>query len=262
MPPRSSAAPSLAPLALSASLAASGGAPLASAHPILSPSYLRDPRLAPHSSAFLSFAGWSSAGLQSQLLNLVSLSLVLYIIKVPAAPFVDRWASAGPTYGCRAAAGPSALPQASAGPHATPLALLLLRIHPLALGFLLRLRSIVRCRSLCGPQPVALRSLSFRRSDLLPFLIVFPPDFRLSTPGCMFGLRLYIAVRRLYRLFCPSEGGRCAVDDAPLPRRPVSHAVSYSGSGPLDTLGFSAVWFCPGMRSPCGVLYTWQRELV
>ena len=49
-----SAAPSLAPLALSASLAAplfsaaSGGAPLASAHSTLSPSYLRDPHLAPH----------------------------------------------------------------------------------------------------------------------------------------------------------------------------------------------------------------------
>ena len=40
------------------------------------------------------------------------------------------------------------------------------------------------------------------------------------------------------------------------PLRPVSHAVSCSGSGLLDTLGFSAVWFCPGMRSPCGVLYT------
>ena len=42
-----SAAPSLAPLALSASLAAAGGAPLASAHSTLSPSYLHDPRLAP-----------------------------------------------------------------------------------------------------------------------------------------------------------------------------------------------------------------------
>ena len=61
-----SAAPNLAPLALSASLAApqfsaaSGGAPLASAHSALSPSYLRVPRLAPQSSAFPSFAGWSS----------------------------------------------------------------------------------------------------------------------------------------------------------------------------------------------------------
>ena len=136
----------------------------------------------PQSSAFPSYAGWSSAGLQSHLWN-----LVLFIIRVPADPFVDRWASAGPTHGCRAAAGPCALPQASAGPHATPLALLLLRLHLLALGFLLQLRSLVRCRSLLGTQPVALRSLNVRWSDLPPFLIVFPPGFCLSTPGCMFG---------------------------------------------------------------------------
>ena len=113
--------------------------------------------------------------------------------------------------------GPSALPQASAGPHATPLALLLLRIHPLALGFLLWLRSLVRCGSLRGPQPVALRSLNVWRSDLPPFLIVFPPGFRLSPPGCMFGLRLSIAVHRLYRLFCPVRGDAVR---SPLPRRP------------------------------------------
>ena len=86
------------------------------------------------------------------------------------------------------------------------LALLLLRVLPLALGFLLRLRSLVRCKSLRGPQPVALRCLNVRRFDLPTFLIVFSPGFRLSTPGCMFGLRLYIAVRRLYRLFCPVRG--------------------------------------------------------
>ena len=61
------------PLTLLASLAApqfsaaSGGAPLAFAHSTLSPSYLRDPRLAPQSSAFPFIAGWSSTGLQSQL---------------------------------------------------------------------------------------------------------------------------------------------------------------------------------------------------
>ena len=66
MPLWSSAALSLAPLALSASLAApqfsaaSGGAPLASARSALSPSYLRIPRLASQSSTFPSFAGWSS----------------------------------------------------------------------------------------------------------------------------------------------------------------------------------------------------------
>ena len=97
------------------------------------------------------------------------------------------------------------------------LALLLLRIHPLALGFLLQLQSLVWCRSLRGPQPVALRSLNVRRSDLPTFLIVFPPGFRLSSPGCMFGLRLYIAVRRLYRLFCPVRGDAVR---SPLPRRP------------------------------------------
>ena len=75
------------------------------------------------------------------------------------------------------------------------LGLLLLRIRPLALGFLLQLRSLVRCKSLRGPQPVALWSLNFRLSDLPTFLIVFPPGFRLSTPGCMFGLWLYVAVR-------------------------------------------------------------------
>ena len=122
-------------------------------------------------------------------------------------PFVDPWASAGPY----------ALPQASAGPHAPPLALLLLRIHPLALGFLLRLRSLVWCGSLRGPQPVALRCLNVRWSDLPRFLIVFPPGFRLSTPGCMFGLRLYSAVHRLYQLFCPVMGDAVR---SPLPRRP------------------------------------------
>ena len=101
-----------------------------------------------------------------------------------------------------------------------PLALLLLRIHQLALGFLLRLRCLVRCGSLRGPQPVALRSLNVRRSDLPPFLIVFPPGFRLSTPGCMFGLRLYIAVHRLYRLFCPVRGDAVR---SPMPR---CHGVS------------------------------------
>ena len=60
-----------------------------------------------------------------------------------------------------------------------PLALLLLSIHPLALGFLLRLQSLVRCLCLRGPQSVALRSLNVRRSDLPPFLVVFPPGFRL-----------------------------------------------------------------------------------
>ena len=87
-------------------------------------------------------------------------------------------------------------PQALAGRHATPL----------ALRFLLRLRSLVQCGSLRGPQPVALRSLNVRRSDLPLFLIVFPLGFRLSTLGRMFGLRLSIAVHRLYRLFCPVRG--------------------------------------------------------
>ena len=96
-----------------------------------------------------------------------------------------------------------------------PLAFLLLHIHPLALGFLLRLRSLVRCGSLRGPQPIALRSLNVRRSALLPFLIVFPPGFCLLTPGCMFGLRLYIAVHRLYRLFCPVRGDAVR---SPMPR--------------------------------------------
>ena len=90
--------------------------------------------------------------------------------------------------------------------HWPQLALLLLRVHPLALGFFSLLQSLVRCRSLCGPQPVALRSLNVRRFDLPTFLIVFSPGFRLSTPGCMFGLQLYIAVRHLYRLFCPVRG--------------------------------------------------------
>ena len=149
-----SAAPSLAPLALSASLAASGGTPLTSSHSALSPSYLRSPP--------------GSAVLRVSVLCRMVLRL--------------RW---------------------------PPLALLVLRIHLLALGFLLRLRSLVRCGSLRGPQRVALRSLNVRRSDLPPFLILFPPGFCLSTLGCMFGLLLYIAVHRLYRLFCPMWGSLC-----------------------------------------------------
>ena len=120
---------------------------------------------------------------------------------------------------------PLALPMVVGQPRARtllrwpPLALLLLRIRPLALGFLLRLRSLVRCGSLHGPQPVALRSSNVRRSYLPPFLIVFPPGFRLSIPGCMFGLRLYIAVHRLSRLFCPVR------EDTVLSPMPRCHGV-------------------------------------
>ena len=69
LPPRSFAAPSFASASLAAPQfsAASGRAPLASAHSTLSPSYRRDPRLAPQSFAFPYYAGWSSAGLQTHL---------------------------------------------------------------------------------------------------------------------------------------------------------------------------------------------------
>ena len=142
------------------------------------------------------------------------------------------------------------------------LALLLLRIHPLALGFLLRLRSIVRCRSLRGPQPVALRSLSVRRSDLPPFLIVFPPGFRLSTLGCMFGLRLYIAVCRLYRLFCPVRGD---VVRSPMPRCHGVRVYVLHGGGCGLLLGvttlalyvsFGSLFYaCPSLKCPVGLCY-------
>ena len=97
------------------------------------------------------------------------------------------------------------------------LALLLLRIHPLALGFLLQLWSLVRCRSLRGTPPVALRSLNIRRYNLLPFLIVFPPGFHLSTPGCMFGLRLTSPFAAFLGSFCPVRGDAVR---SPMPRRP------------------------------------------
>ena len=147
-----------------------------------------------------------------------------------------------------------------------PLALLLLRIHLLALGFLLRLRSIVRCRSLRGPQPVALRSLGVRRSDLPPFLIVFPPGVRLSTPGCMFGLRLYIAIRRLYRLFCPVRGGggggtlcgcRCPVDTASAFMSFMAKAAA-SSSVLIRSLfvSFGSLFYaCPSLKCPMGLCY-------
>ena len=132
--------------------------------------------------------------------------------------------------------------QASAGLHLTPWLLVLLswpcqpltRLHSslqLWVGLRLppptrlwQLRCLVRCRSLRGPQPVAprhLRSLNVRRSAFRHSLSSFPPGFRLSTPGCMFGLRLYIAVRRLYRLFCPVLGDAVRL---PLPR---CHSVRF-----------------------------------
>ena len=254
MPPRSSAAPSLAPLALSASLAApqfsaaSGGAQLASAHSTLSPSYLRDPRLAPQSSAFPSFAGWSSASLRFRLtlLSIVGLPLALPMVvgqpraltlflRPRLAHTLLRWPL---------------------------LALLLLRIHPLALGFLLQLRSLVQCRSFRGPQPVALRSLDVRRSDLPPFLIVFPPGFRLSTPGCMFELRLYIAVCRLYRLFCPVRGDAVR---SPMPRCHDVRIYVLHGEGCGLLLGVTTLslyvsfgslsYVCPSLKCPVGLCY-------
>ena len=102
MPLRSSAAPSLAPLALSASLAApqfsaaSGEAPLASAHSALSPSYLRIPRLAPQSSAFPSFAGWSSDSAGPPAATHSSAGpRVPFAAPEPRPMWVSAWASAG-----------------------------------------------------------------------------------------------------------------------------------------------------------------------
>ena len=114
---------------------------------------------------------------------------------------------------------PLALPMV-VGP---PLALLRLRIHPLALGFLLQLRSLVLCGSLRGPRPVAprpLRSLKVQRSALLTFLIVFPPGF-LSLDA-----RMYFRAAALHHrspplsAVLPSEGERGAVAVALLPGRP------------------------------------------
>ena len=96
-----------------------------------------------------------------------------------------------------------------------------------------------------GPQPVALRCLNVRRPDLPPFLIVFPSGFRLSTPGCMFGLRLYIAIRRLYWLFCPVRGDAVR---SPLPRCHgvrvyVLHGEGYGLLLGVPTLALCFFWF-------------------
>ena len=141
------------------------------------------------------------------------------------------------------------------------LALQLLRVLPLDLGFLLRLRCLVRCRSLCGPQPVALRCLNVRRSDLPPFHIVFPPGFRLSMPGYMFGLRLYVAVRRLYRLFCPVMGGDAV--QLPLPHCHSVRVYFLHGEGCGLLLGvptlalyvsFGSLFYaCPSLKCPVGL---------
>ena len=215
MAPWSSAAPSFAPLALSASLAApqfsaaSGGAPLAFAHLTLSPLCLRDPawlrsppRFRPLTNGHPLTFSPNYRTLYTYLLFCILLRFRLTLLSI-----------VGP---------PLALPMVVGQPRTLPLfrrprvartllcwpslALMLLRIHPLDLGFLLRLWSFVQCRSLRGPQLVALRCLNVRRSGLLPFLIMFPPGFRLSTPGCMFGLRLYITICCLYWLFCPGTG--------------------------------------------------------
>ena len=176
-------------------------------------------------------------------------------------PFVDPWASADPTYGCRALT-LFLRPQLACTLLRWPqLVLLLLRVHPLALGFLLWLRSLVRCKSLRWPQPVALRSLTVRRFDLPTFLIVFYPGFCLSTPGCMFGLRLPIAVRRLYRLFCPVRGDTV--------RSPMPHClgvrVYVHGEGCGLLLGvtvldlyvyFGSLFYaCPSLKCPVGLCF-------
>ena len=165
MPARSSAALSLASLALSASLAApqfsaaSGGAPIASAHSTLSPSYLRDPAWLCSPPRFrplpdgppLDFCP-NYRTLSHYLLFCISLRFRLPILSIvgppQALPMVVRQPRALPLFLRPRLAGTLL--------RWPPLALLLLLIHPLALGFLLWLRSIVRCRSLCGPQPVAL----------------------------------------------------------------------------------------------------------
>ena len=144
MPPWSSAAPSLAPLALSASLAASGGAPLASAHSTLSPSCLSDPAWLRSPPRFrplrdgppLAFSP-NYRTLSNYLLFCILLRFRLTLLSI-----------IGP---------PLALPMVVGQPRTLPLflrprlartlllwpplALLLLRIHPLDLGFLLRLRA-------------------------------------------------------------------------------------------------------------------------
>ena len=100
------------------------------------------------------------------------------------------------------------------------LALLLLRIHPLALGFLLRLRSLVRCGSLRGPQPGSSSELecSAVRLAAIPYRV--SPGFSSIDAG------MYVRVAALHRrspplsAVLPSAGGLCAVTDALLPRRP------------------------------------------
>ena len=168
MPPRSSVAPSLAPLALSASLAApqfsaaSGGAPLASAYSALSPSYLRVPRLAPQSSVFLSFAGWSSDSAGPPAATHSSAGpRVHFAAPEPRPMWVSAWASAGSS-------------------------------------------SELECSA------VRLAAIPYRVS----------PGFLSIDTG------MYVRAAALHchspplSAVLPSEGGRCAVTDAPLPRHP------------------------------------------
>ena len=196
------------------------------------------PRLALQSSAFPSFAGWSSLVFSPNYRTLSNYLLFCILLRFR----LTLLSIVGP---------PLALPMVVGQPWTLTLflrprlALLLLRIHPLDLGFLLRLRCLVRCRSLSGPQPVALRCLNVRRSDLPPFLIVFPPGFRLSTPGCMFGLRLSIAVRRLYRLFCPVRGDavRSLLPHCHGIRIYVLHGEGYGLLLGVPTLALCFFWF-------------------
>ena len=133
-----------------------------------------------------------------------------------------------------------------------PLALLLLRVHPLVLGFLSRLRSLAWCRSLRGPQPVVLRCLNVRQSDLPPFLIVFPPGFvfrrRDVYSGCGFtspfaaprchGVRVYVL-----------HGEGCGL------LLSVPTLALYISFGSL-------FYACPSLKCPVGLCYmdTWSAE--
>ena len=185
MPQRSSAAPSLAPLALSASLAApqfsaaSGGAPLASAHSTLSPSCLRDPVWLRSPPRFRPLPDGPPLAFSHHYRTLSHYLLFCILLRFR----LTLLSIVGP---------PLALPMVVGQPRTLtlflrpPLALLLLRIHPLDLGFLLRLRSLVRCRSLRGPQSVALLLLECSAVRLAA--IPYPVSLGFSS----FDARMYV----------------------------------------------------------------------
>ena len=123
-------------------------------------------------------------------------------------------------------------------------------------GFLLQLRCLVRCRSLRGPQPVALRSLNVQRSGLPPFLIVFPPGFGLSTPGCLSGLQLYAAFIGCFAQWGGTLWGRRCHGVRVYVLHGIGCGLLLGVTALALYVSFGSLFYaCPSLKCPVGLCY-------